>query len=412
MQTFTGFEYLLIDVANAFGLDKEIYDERLKWAFENFEVLEELAEQADDFYLYVKAVEEIRKAQRGEASGHLIGFDAVCSGIQILSAMTGCETGGAATGLVDTGKRPDAYTDCTTIMQRFIPWFTMDERKRVKNAVMTHVYGSFFEPVKEFGMGSEEHKAFLRAVMILAPAAEEMRGYLADSWDSQALYHAWKLPDGFDVKVKVMAEKEARIEVDELNHSTFTYYYEENESQEKGVSNIANMTHSVDAYLVRTIQRRCNYDRPLMEQVYDILTTEALRRYSTGVQPTAILHGEIKYYVEQYKRSTLADVVICPYIDKDNVTGLELEHINKLIGLLEMMLSYQPFPVITVHDEFKCHANNMNYLRYQYKEILAEIAESNLIDDLMSQIYKQPMRYQKKTQNLAAKIRQSNYAIC
>ena len=43
--------------------------------------------------IYKKAVQAFRKAELGEAIGHLIELDATTSGSQIMSAMTGCMTG-------------------------------------------------------------------------------------------------------------------------------------------------------------------------------------------------------------------------------------------------------------------------------------------------------------------------------
>ena len=80
MQTFTGAQYLMIDAANCWGLDKEVYEVRIQWAKDNLDNLEAMALDADDLYRYNKAVIAIRKAQRKEPSGHLVGFDAICSG--------------------------------------------------------------------------------------------------------------------------------------------------------------------------------------------------------------------------------------------------------------------------------------------------------------------------------------------
>lgn len=80
MQTFTGFEYLLIDAANNFGLDKETYDSRIIWAKANLDKLEDFVEEADDKEQFYSAVLAIREAQAGKPSGHLVGFDAICSG--------------------------------------------------------------------------------------------------------------------------------------------------------------------------------------------------------------------------------------------------------------------------------------------------------------------------------------------
>ena len=80
MITFTGFEYLLIDAANNFGLDKLRFEDRIQWARDNLDHLEDLLDQAETKPLYLKAVMAIRKAQAGQPTGHLVAMDATCSG--------------------------------------------------------------------------------------------------------------------------------------------------------------------------------------------------------------------------------------------------------------------------------------------------------------------------------------------
>jgi len=63
-------------------------------------------------------------------------------------------------------------------------------------------------------------------------------------------------------------------------------------------------------------------------------------------------------------------------------------------------------------DEFKAHANNVNWVRYHYKEILAELAESEILDDLISQITGNGYRFVKLSSDLGDKIRESEYALC
>lgn len=138
MQTFTGFEYLLIDAANNFGLDKQNFEDRIQWAKDNLDDLELLGEMRDPWKeepLYFKAVMAIRDAQAGNPIGHMIGFDAVCSGMQIMSALTGCYEGARATGLVDPNQRMDAYKECTDLMKLDVPTLVDEDRKLVKKAV-------------------------------------------------------------------------------------------------------------------------------------------------------------------------------------------------------------------------------------------------------------------------------------
>lgn len=415
MQTFTGFEYLMIDVANNFGLDKEIFDDRLQWVKDNFNDLETKADEADSKPLYLKAVQAIRKAVKGEPMGHLVGFDAICSGMQIMSVLTGDKKGALATGLVDPNERADAYTKCLELMRQYIPTLPAEERKNIKNAVMTVLYGSIKEPEKLFGKGSDELAVFYKAMYELAPKCMELLEVLRDSWDSQALSHQWKLPDGYDAVVKVMNKKKCKLEVDELDHLTFTYVYYENEAKEKGVSNVANVIHSVDAYLVRTLERRCNYDPEVINHAYNLVMNEEMRRAIGGMTTPSGLtvnYEKTIYYMEQYRRSTVADVVIAPYLDEVSVQLLSDTHLVRLHDLLEAMLQYKPFAVITVHDEFKCHPNNMNHLRQQYINILAELADSDLLSDLLTQVYKEPIQHTKEFTGLSKLIRKANYPIC
>jgi hypothetical protein len=411
MQEFTGFEYLMIDAANSFGLDKELYEDRIKWVEDHFEELEELADEAESKPLYMKAVQAIRKAQQGIPTGHLVGFDAVNSGMQIMSTLIGCLDGALATGLINPNERADAYTKCMELMRHWLPTLAAEERKKIKNAVMTVLYGSVKEPEKLFGKGSQELDVFYKAMWKLSPGSMQLLEVLRDTWDENALEHSWKLPDGFDVKSKVMVKRKERVEVDELGGATFTYEYYENAPKERGVSNVANVIHSVDAYLLRTLERRCNYDRAMVEKVYDLCIAELIIR-ANSVPRIGRRNQKISYYIEQYKRSTVADITLLPHLTAENIFQLSTYHIESLVGILEDMLKYEPFAVITVHDEFKCHPNNMNYLRQQYINILAELADSDLLADLLSQLRGSPQSVVKLSNNLSSLIRKSNYAIC
>lgn len=412
MKTFTGWEYLLIDLANHFGHDKLLFEERIQWATDNLSNLEALVDQAETKPLYFKAMLAIRKAQQGLPTGHLVGLDACCSGIQVMSAMTGCVAGATSTGMVNPNERADAYFKTTQVMQGILGLSVDVTRKEAKDALMTSFYGSKLTPKEIFGEDSPELAAFYQAALVVAPGAWELLQDLLASWQPYALMHSWKLPDGFDARVKVMEKKEARIEVDELDHATCTYEFYENVGTKSGLSNVANVTHSMDAWVLRSMHRRCNYDREVAERVSTLIEIELIERGMGQEQQAGRPTGKAGYYVEQYERSTLADAVILPHLDEANITQLSSEHLHALAGILNGMLQYQPFELVTVHDEFKAHANNMNWVRWQYKEILAEIADSNVLDDILSQIHGHPGTFNKLSFNLGDLIRKSNYALC
>jgi len=411
MKTFTGWQYLLIDLANQFGHDKLVFEKRIEWAEANLNELEDLADQAETKPLYMKAMQAIRKAQAGIPSGHMVGLDACCSGIQLMSVLTGCVKGATATGLVNPNERSDAYTYTTQVMGTILGSSVNISRADAKQSLMTSFYGSKAMPKQIFGEDTPELDAFYQAANQVAPGAWELLQDLLGSWKPWGLIHQWKLPDGFDAKVKVMNKREVRIEVDELDHATFTYEFYENLGARHGLSNAANVVHSMDAYVVREMHRRCNYDAEMVDQAFRAISKEKEARIQGESQQEPSPTGKVAYYMQQYERSTLTSVVILPYLGETNVKYLSDAHLDSLKSMAATLLTYKPFALVTIHDEFKAHPNNLNTVRWQYRELMAEIAKSMVLDDLLSQVHGRPGVFPKMTYDLADHIRGSNYAL-
>jgi hypothetical protein len=419
MKTFTGWEYLLIDVANNFNLDldKQRFEDRIQWTTANLEQLETLAAGSKwkEKPLYLKAVMAVRDAQKGIPSGHLVGLDAVCSGLQIMSVLSGCEAGATATGLIDPDRRADAYTKCTEIMSKKLGGIEETNRKKVKQAVMTAFYGSQKEPEKAFGKDTPELAAFYESMYELSPGSCELLEELLDSWQSFALAHTWKLPDGFTAHVRVMQQQKEDIEVDELDHHTYRYVHYVNEGCEKDKKNAANVVHSVDGYILRSLLRRCNYDRVQANWVRNQIEDALIERDTTIAADTDFtgLSNAVLYYLEQYRRTSVADIVILAHLDKATISKLDTEYLRSLLRILNSMLEHESFELVTVHDDFKAHPNNLNHLRRHYRDILAELADSDLLADIFNQLLGiTGGSYTKSCVNLGDKIRQSNYALC
>ena len=135
---FTGIEYLAIDVANAYGLDKRPFEERIEWVKAHQHRLEALDYLAEEPHLYNKAVAHLRKALKGLPSGHAVALDSCASGLQLMSVMTGCRSGCYMTGLIDPDVRMDAYTFITKEMNKLLGNDAITiERKDAKEAIMT-----------------------------------------------------------------------------------------------------------------------------------------------------------------------------------------------------------------------------------------------------------------------------------
>lgn len=66
---------------------------------------------------------------------------------------------------------------------------------------------------------------------------------------------------------------------------------------------------------------------------------------------------------------------------------------------------------MNILDEFQCHANNMNHLRQQYINVFAMLADSEILADILGQLHGCTGKYPKRSPDLAAKIRGSNYML-
>ena len=134
-QQFSGMQYLQIDTANNFGLDKEDWDVRLDWFNQVEGDLESLIKDAEEPALFYASVEAYRRAKRKEPVAYPISLDATASGIQLLACLTGCRKSAELCNVVDAGKRMDAYTALYGSMLNLVGEAAKIERKQVKQAV-------------------------------------------------------------------------------------------------------------------------------------------------------------------------------------------------------------------------------------------------------------------------------------
>ena len=153
----------------------------------------------------------------------------------------------------------------------------------------------------------------------------------------------------------------------------------------------------IDAYVLRTMVRRCNYKPKLIKQARQALI-DSIDEYN----PSNVLN-------KRYEYTKMVDIT---YLDIITNTANELsqELKDKLIHIFDMVLSHAPFDVICIHDSFATHPNHCNQLRFHYKEILAELSESTVIDDILSQLFGYRDTVD-KGDSIAEYIRNSNYGL-
>ena len=394
MQTFTGIEYIKIAIANAYGLDKELFEDRINWVNTNIDVLDTLVHDADEPPLFMAGVIALKDTLAGRPTGFMVGLDACASGLQIMGAIMGCEDTCRNTGLIDPNVRADIYTTCTSVMNGLLGTNDSYPRKDVKQALMTYFYGSNAKPKEIFGEG-EGLDAFEEASKIIAKGAVEIREALIDIWSPTATVNEWTLPDGFHARVKVMNadDKRVELEVDDFK-TTFTYRFYENRAVPRGVSLAANVIHSIDGMIVREMNRRCNY-RSFIDSLYDAAQLIIDLDIDPSVKPDTSRFMSIK--------------TICEWSEgKIELTEAQLVHAQNIIYRTMMN---KPFELITVHDEFKCHPNYMNELRRIYRDIFVELSQSNILEDILQEITGNNEITVDKYDDISHKLAQSNYAL-
>lgn len=410
MEFFSGIEYLKMDIASSFGLDKNTWSDRLSWfetnlpkhEFATGPELVDFCRTAEEPAQALAGILAYRAAKYGQPIGYLCGLDATASGLQLLALLAGDERAGAICNLVRTGRREDAYKAVHERVDALMGISSQILRDPVKKALMTHLYGSKAEPKKCFGEDTPELHAFYQAVDELLPGADQLNRDLIGLWNPEALAHSWTLPDGFEVVVKVMATVEHQVQ---FLDRPFSIPEKVNVPQDVGLSMGANIIHSIDGLVVREINRRCNYTLSKIERVMEILD----RKGETSVSREKDI--QLLRLIELTEDTGFVSAAILEYIDFNNRGHIEDWLHGRIVDLVNSMPEVA-FPVVCIHDCFKFHPNHGNDIRIQYKQILSELAGSDVLSFIASEIAGRMIHVNKLSQNMPQLILDSEYAIC
>lgn len=240
MKEFNPMQYLAIDIANQFGLDKLDFESRIDWVKTNEKYLDSLQDQAEEPLLYYKAVKALRDAQAGKPIGHVVALDSASSGLQLMSAVMRCKRGASLTGLIDPDTRTDAYTLITKRVNAKLDSELVIPREDSKKALMVMLYGGRKVPEEVFGTNVG---LFYETVEEQCNGAYTLLQILLDSWDKKALSHSWYLPDGHYAHCPVMQTVSKRINLSEWEYTPVATV-KENTTLKYGLSNAANVIHS------------------------------------------------------------------------------------------------------------------------------------------------------------------------
>ena len=404
---FTGMQYLQMDIASMFGLDKKTWKERLDWFKQHEPELENLSGKADDSNGYIAAVNAYRNAKAGKAIGYPINLDATASGCQVLALLTGDSKAAARVNLINTGKREDLYSYILNKMTQVAGVSENLSREKVKKAIMTSLYGSEKKPKEVFG--EENYALFEKVMNEELPAVWKLNKFLLNHWNPEAVEYNWIMPDNFHVNCQVLKSTYFSVKCMGQDVSVHKYVMRKTD---KGRFLSANLAHSVDALINREITMRCNFSEEYKNYLKKLVNLKAILENSdekTYKSPKG--YQMFKTLWQRYLDTGFLSVRILQYVTKEALRKTGIECINKINELVNT-LPDKTFEVFSIHDCFRCLPNYGNELRQQYRVVCAQIANSNMLSDILSSIFRTKLNVQKLDPKLGEKVLQSEYAIC
>ena len=159
----------------------------------------------------------------------------------------------------------------------------------------------------------------------------------------------------------------------------------------------------IDGLIVREMVRRCSFDIDRVLAVLNALECRDPWEHSGAKEERAIVSKLWKLY----KDSGFLSARILDHLTHRSVDLVDKDVIRDLIDSLPV----KPFEVLTVHDAFRCLPNYGNDLRKQYALLLSNIARSNLLSFLMSQLAGEDVPVTKLDPDMWRDVPEAEYAL-
>ena len=265
MQKFNPKQYVAIAVANAKGMDKLKWNERIQWVKDNYDNLELLEPTNTDKFLYRKAVRALKT--EGPIK-YIMDLDACNSGVQVMSVL-GKDIASANASNVLGQNRNDVYT---TILEN-LNGISLT-RQQVKDATIPALYGSIAEPKKLLGEDTPEYNAFQKALGKAVPVLKNLSEVFKYVWNSEAEYHTWTTPDGHVVRCPSTEVVSTKLSTEWFNGSdsittSINLEWKKVQPSENHIPLLVNYIHSYDGYIVREMIRRANQQGFQVAHIHD-----------------------------------------------------------------------------------------------------------------------------------------------
>lgn len=431
---FDEMEYLLIGLANNYGLDEDgnsleaqTFEKRIAWSLRNIKDLPKLIATAKEKAVFARGVFEIEAMQKHlqshkqnpnepYMSNYILGLDSTASVLQMLSVLSQCEISAEVANLVNPEVRYDPYMLLCNVFSELLDPSELARvepyliRKFMKSCLMVFFYGGSSLLNKMTNRDKKLNEKFFQATSILAPKAMQLRTLILSCINPELTMYNWEMPDGFKVRTKVLTSELSSVVIDDIktakgNSASISHIFKYQGRDELYCALAANVVHSVDSLVVRELCRRLSYDKQAVVKTLHVLSK--------------IKHKEITDITEFVSIVNISCLVTDNYQSYKHLTPNQL-------GILEehlrFMLKHDPIVLTCIHDEFKTYPKYLGLVRLHYREIMAQLAQSNIINDMLRIItntHKQSVKSDMYTGTmdikykmiLANKIRGSRYAL-
>lgn len=389
-------DYLKSDIAARYGLDKEPFNKRIQFVNDNIDSLEDFALEAKEPILFNLAVQALRQYENDEPITYGVSFDASASGMQLLSILTGDKYGAYISNVVndEEGGLRDPYVKVHEVMEAMLGLNQTVDREDLKQAIMCALYGSEAEPAKLFY--AEVLEAFYKSMETTLPNCWALNTFLINfQKTSQATSYDWIMPDNFHVFTPVKEKVEDYVECLGSYHLV-NYKVARAHSNNRSLG--ANTIHSIESFIIRELIRRCNF-----EKYYDIVDMLNHTRY---VEVSKEDNKMFYRLMGLYERSGMLSIRILDYISSETINVLGVEKVEYLLE----STANETFPIKCIHDCVFVHPNYAHELLRVYREIFAQVHESNMLEFILKQSIHEEFTVT-KGDSFADKIRESTYIL-
>lgn len=364
-------------------------------------------EQADSPVCFYAMAMEYYECLRAKEAGLpsiwriITHWDATASGLQILSANTKDTVIAQLTNLLG-GEVTDIYgfvrNGCEG--EGKIPSDLYTRDNSWKPAVMTPVYGK--GKLEDFFNGNEEHAKIVKDFL------QQFRPYqltkeLARMWDSGWTEYSWYLPDGVKVWSKVTdmvkvfggrtrkGQRAARwVERTEERLLSINVYGQDepveiivnigflkNTPQDYSCELPPNIVHSEDAYVLREMVRRMNYNPATYAWVTKLYLDKS--RWTQEETPNRCM---VRKMLQHGTQAEIFSSALIDYIDESSIDlisdVLMKELLDRVYG--------KPCQVSIIHDSFGVHPNYADRLRETYQSLMIDLINGRLLEKIQEDI--------------------------